>query len=245
MKNIILIALVSLVLFGVSAGLSVWLTMNAAKSSDTGHGDEKKEKKKAAADDHGDAKDSKESKDKSNDHGDPHKADAKPVETKPANGKEADRAEYRRLQVDVVAADMSGQMQDYDTLLKRVNAEMKVLLKEQQDLEARAAEVKQIEDRTAKTAADIKKGQLEMDETERANIARIAALADQMPAEATAGLLQQLADSGKTDTAVKVLAGMKERAAAKVLTAFTDPTVPPLLIERMQKLKRTPPAGTQ
>jgi len=39
-----------------------------------------------------------------------------------------------------------------------------------------------------------------------------------------------------------VLAGMKERTAAKVLAAFTDPTIPPLLVERVQKLKR--PQGT-
>ncbi|MCU0703613.1 MAG: hypothetical protein MUF18_06515 [Fimbriiglobus sp.] len=238
MKNILFIALVSLVLFGVSAGLSMWLQMNSAKSADTAHADDKKKK---GADDHGDHKDTKDTKDKS--HGDDHKADAKekekPAEPKAA-AKDADRVEYRRLQMEVVAADMSGQMQEYDKLLKRVGAEMKLLEAQQNQIDTKVAEIKQVEDRTAKTAADIKKGQLEMEDAERANLARIAAFADQMPAETTAGIIQQLTDSGKTDTAVKVLAGMKERTAAKVIAAITDPTVPPLLFERMQKLKQSP-----
>lgn len=240
MKNIIVIALASLVLFGISAGLSVWLSMNGAKPTDSAHGDEKKEKKKSGDSAHGDEK---ESKDKASEHGDPHKVEAKPTETKQPNGKDADRVEYRRLQLDVVAADLSGQMQDYDTLVKKVSAEMKVLLKEQEQLDAKAAEVKQIEDRTAKTAADIKKGQLDMEEDQRANLLRIAGLFDQMPPESAAGMLTQWADSGKTDTAVKVLSLMKPTKATKVLTSFTDPTVPQLLLDRMEKLKR-PPVGT-
>ena len=237
MKNILVIGLVSLVLFGVSAGLSVWLQTNT-KSADSGHDD--KDKKKKPADDHGEGKDTA----KGNDHADPHKADPKekPGEAKPAaDPKEADRAEYRRLQMQVVAADVNGQMQEYDRLLKKVGTEMKQLLARQEQLDAKAAEVKQAEDRTAKTAADLKK--MEGDPDERASIARIAALADNMPAETTAGIIQQLADDGKTDTAVKVLAAMKERTAAKVLAAITDQTIPPVLIEKMRLLKKPPPAA--
>ena len=237
MKNILVIGLVSLVLFGISAGLSVWLQMNAAKSSDTAHADEK-DKKKKPADDHGDGKG------KTDDHADPHKADPKdkPTETKPAAaGKDADRVEYRRLQMEVVAADLNGQMQEYDRLLKQIGVEMKALLAQQEQLDAKAAEIKQAEDRSTKAAADVKKGLLEVEDSERANIARIAALADNMPPETTAGILQQLVDSGKIDTAVKVLASMKERTAAKVLAAVTDPSVPPLIVERLKTLKRNTP----
>jgi flagellar motility protein MotE (MotC chaperone) len=234
MKNILLIGLASLVLFGISAGLSVWLQMNAAKTADTAHGDDKDKKKKA--DDHGDGKPTA----KDDGHGE---AKDKPADPK-AGAKDADRVEYRRLQMEVVAADLNGQMQDYDKLLKQIGAEMKGLLAQQDQLDAKAAEIRQAEDRSTKAAADVKKGLLEVEDSERANIARIAALADNMPPETTAGILQQLVDGGKIDTAVKVLASMKERTAAKVLAAVTDPSVPPLIVERLKTLKRNTPAAT-
>lgn len=240
MKNIILIGLASLALFGVAAGLSVWLQMNTAKSADTAHGDEK-DKKKKPADEHGGGHSDAKPTDK--EHADPHKADPKekPSEAKPAAvvNKDADRVEYRRLQMEVVASDLNGQMQEYDRLLKLVGAEMKLQSALQ---DAKPEEPKKADAPPTKVGTEVRKPAADADEA--ANIARIAALADQMPAEATAGIIQQLADSGKTDTAVKVLVGMKDRTAAKVLAAITDPTIPPLLVERMQTMKRTAPANT-
>jgi flagellar motility protein MotE (MotC chaperone) len=245
MKNIILIGLASLVLFGVAAGLSVWLQMNAAKSADAGHGDEKDSKKKKAGDDHGSGGGHADAKPTDKEHADPHKAEAKPAEAKPpaAVNKDADRVEYRRLQMEVVASDLGGQMQEYDRLLKLVGAELKLQAALQPQPDAKPEEPKKVDAAPTKVGTEVKKP-TEADETEKANIARIAALADQMPADTMAGIIQQLADSGKTDTAVKVLLGMKDRTAAKVLAAITDPTIPPLLVERMQTMKRTAPAIT-
>ncbi len=226
MKNILVVALVSIVLFGVAAGLSVWLQVNAAKPADTAHGDDKKKK---PADGHGDGKSTEKG------HDDPHKADAKPTDAK-AVSRDADRVEYRRLQMEVAAADVSGQMQDYDKLLKRVTAEMKVLLAQQDQIDAKLVEVKQAEDRTARAADDIKKGQGQAEDTAKANLTRIAGLMDQMPPEAAAAILQEWADGGKTDMAVRVIVAMKGTKAPKVLTAFTDPTTTPLLFARMAEL---------
>lgn len=223
MKNIIVIGLVSLVLFGVSAGLSVWLQSNA-KPADSGH-EEKKNKQF-----------NNESKDTGKDHLDTTKE--KQAETKPPTSKEIERAEYRRLQMEVVAADLNGQMQDYDKLLKKVGAEMKQLLLKQDELDAKAAEVQKEADRISKTNPDPKKAEADTDE--RANIARMASLADQMTPTAAAQVIQQLADSGKTDTAVKMLAQMKERTAAKAIDAITDPTLPPVLFEKWRTLKKPP-----
>lgn len=236
MKNIIVIGLVSLVLFGVSAGLSVWLQSNG-KPADTAHED--KDKKKKAGDDHGEGK---EGKDKGGDHGEPKATGKEPhAEVKLPNSKEIERAEYRRLQMEVVAADLNGQMQDYDKLLKKVAAEMKDLLARQDQLDAKAIEVKQEADRTAKTMLELKKSMGEGTEDEQVNIARMAALADQMTPANAAQLIQQLADSGKTDTAVKIVAQMKERTAAKALDAITDPTLPPVLFEKLRTLKKPAP----
>ena len=231
MKNLLVIALVSIVLFGVAAGLTVWLQVNGAKAADSAHADDKKKK---PADDHGDKKDA----DKG--HDDPHKAEAKPTDPKAA-GKDADRVEYRRLQMEVAAADMSGQMQDYDKLLKKMAVEMKVLAAEQNQIDAKLVEVKQAEDRTAKSADEIKKGQSQAEDTEKANLTRMAGLFDQMPPEEAAGLIQAWADGGKTDTAVRVIALMKATKASKVLTAVTDRSVKEAIFDRMKTLKLTVP----
>lgn len=226
MKNLVVIALVSIVLFGVAAGLTVWLQVNG-KPADTAHADDKKKK---PADDHGDKKEA----DKG--HDDPHKGEAKPTDPK-----DADRVEYRRLQMEVAAADLSGQMKDYDALLKRLAVEMKVLAAEQNQVDAKLVEVKQAEDRTAKAADDIKKGLLQAGDTERDNLTRIAGLFDQMPPDDAAGLIQAWADGGKTDTAVRVIALMKPTKATKVLTAVTDRGVKEALFDRMKTLKLTLP----
>ncbi len=231
MKNLLVIALVSIVLFGVAAGLTVWLQVNGAKSADTAHADDKKKK---PADGHGDSKPTDKGHDDS-------KGEAKPTDPKAA-GKDADRVEYRRLQMEVAAADLGGQMKEYDTLLKRVTVEMKVLLAEQAQIDAKSVEVKQAEDRKAKTAADdIKKGQSQAEDAERDNLTRIAGLFDQMPPEDAAGQIQAWADGGKTDTAVRVIALMKPTKATKMLTAVTDRTAKEAIFDRMKTLKLTLP----
>ncbi len=234
MKNLLVIALVSIVLFGVAAGLTVWLQTNQTKPTEAAHDD----KKKKPADDHGDGKSTEKG------HDDPHKGETKPTDPK-ATGADADRVEYRRLQMEVAAADLSGQMQDYDKVVKRAAAEMKVLLAQQDQLDAKLTEVKQVEDRTAKTAADIKKGQGQgqSEDAAKANHTRIAGLLEQMPPEAAAGFVQQWTDSGKTDTAVKVIALMKPTKAVKVLTALTDPTASQAVLDRMESLNLTPPGA--
>lgn len=228
MKNLLVIALVSIVLFGVAAGLTVWLQTNQAKPTDAAHDD----KKKKPADDHGESKSTEKGHDS---HG-----ETKPPDPKAA-GKDADRVEYRRLQLEVAAADMSGQMQDYDKVVKRAAAEMKVLLAEQDKIDAKLTEVKQTEDRTAKIAADMQKGQGQSEDTAKANLARIAGLLEQMPPEEAAKVMQQWTDSGKTDTAVRVIALMKPTKATKVMTAFTDPTASQAIFDRMQALNLTVP----
>jgi hypothetical protein len=241
MKNIILIGLVSLVLFGVSAGLSVWLQSNAAKSPDSAHADEKKKK---STDDHGSGGHG-DAKATDKDHPDPHKADDKAKPTEPKSvvaSKDADRVEYRRLQMEVVATDMGGQMQDYDKLLKRVAAEMKLMAAEKAEIDAKLGEIKQAEDRTAKAAADAnKKGPPAGGSGE--NLTVVAGLFDQMSPEEAAAMIQTWADGGKTDTAARVLTMMKPTKASKVLTAITDTTAKEAILDRINTLK--PPGGTQ
>ncbi len=232
MKNILVVALASIVLFGVAAGLTVWLQMNGTKSADSGHGDDKKKK---SADDHGEKKEGDKGHADKGHADDSHKPETKPTAAKDPS-RESDLAEYRRLQVTVAAADLSGQMQDYDKLLKRVSVEMKVLAAEQQQIDEKLAEVKQVEASTAKSAADIKKKQADAEAAEEDNLLRIAGLFDLMQPEEAAAQVQAWADSGQTDTAVKVIGKMKPAKATKVMSAVTDKSAKEAIYARMKSM---------
>ena len=55
-----------------------------------------------------------------------------------------------------------------------------------------------------------------------------------------AKILQQMADTGKMDTAVKVLAAMKPAKASKVLSEMPDSSLAAQLLEKMKSLKPAP-----
>jgi flagellar motility protein MotE (MotC chaperone) len=238
-KNIIIIGGISLVLFSVSAALSVWL--QSTKQTAATHEDEKDYKKKKSEDsDHATDKDhKKESTDlgHSNSKSSDTSHDLKPLVTGP---KESDhRAELRRLQMEVVLQDMRLYGDEFLKLSQQVNTEMKSAMTEAvMANDARAAELSKAEQANAKVAADLKKSRVEMDTAEKMNTAKIATVTDQMPADKTAEVIQQLADKGQLDTAVKILSSMKERTAARVIAELKDPSLAPQLFERMRLLKQ-------
>jgi flagellar motility protein MotE (MotC chaperone) len=92
-----------------------------------------------------------------------------------------------------------------------------------------------------KNLDEIKKRQTEIDSGEKKNLDKLATIYDSMPAENAAKILQQMADSGKLDTAVKVLAQMKERQASKVLAEMQDASLAAQLVEKMRAIKRPAP----
>lgn len=85
----------------------------------------------------------------------------------------------------------------------------------------------------------------EMTGNERDNLKKMASVYDNMAAESAAKIIQHMADSGTMDTAVKLLAVMKERQAAKVLAEMSDPSLAAQLSERLKDLKHPPTAAKQ
>ena len=129
----------------------------------------------------------------------------------------------RQKQMELIRQDIRGERSAIDELRKQVNDEMKAA-----DETLRAAEQKQVEleQKRQNMAGEVKDMQsqlIEMDKAESANVQKIAEKIDLMQPDAAAKLIQQLADTGKMDTAVKMLADMKDRQAAKILSEMTDP----------------------
>ena len=89
--------------------------------------------------------------------------------------------------------------------------------------------VKELEDRL-----------LKVEEVENGNVQKMAEMINSMESGSAAKILQQLADTGKMDTAVKLLRMMKDRQAAKVLAEMSDPALAAQLLARMQEVKPIP-----
>jgi flagellar motility protein MotE (MotC chaperone) len=227
MKFFVQLGLAALVLFSLSAAMSVWLYQSTKPTEDTGG--EKAAKKKER---------------------DPERPDKEPTEAKtPAKTEPPSdrtdsalaalrdrevRLERRAAQMDIILRDLQAQRDAVDALLKQVAIELKAAAARNSELEAKAS--------------DLEKQKVDLTAAERKNIERIASMYDSMAPESAAPILRQMADSGRLDTAVKVLSQMKERQAARVLAELGDPALAAQLIDRMRVLKAqnttaTVPAG--
>ena len=79
---------------------------------------------------------------------------------------------------------------------------------------------------------------IDIAQSEDKNLLKMAAVYDAMPPENAAKIMQQLADTGKMETAVKLLSQMKETKAAKVLAEMSDPALAAQMTEKVRGVKR-------
>ncbi len=232
MKFFVQLGLAALLLFSVSAALSVWLYQSSrpTEKSDSGEKAGKKPEKDA------DRSDKR-----------PERPEKEPVERKSASKSEGGasdriepgalsavrdreaRVERRAAQIDIILRDLQVERDSVEALIKQVALELKMATVRNTELESKAT--------------DLEKRKVELDVSERKNIERIAGMYDSMAPESAAPILRQMADSGRMDTAVKILAQMKERQAARVLAELGDPALAAQLLDRLRGFKaQTAPA---
>lgn len=238
MKNLVIIALTSMLLFSVSAGLSVWLKQSkdeatqaeAKKETDK---EKDKEKKAEPKDDHGKPADKEAAKPKADDHGtaakkaDDHGTAAKKSD-EPTGG--VDKVERLKQQLEIVQHDMKLQTEALNKLTKEVLAESKATKTQADDAENRATTLKKEKEAaekvaataTEKAAADAKKVSTQAPAFDPASVEKMATMMEKMDADEAAKSLQSFADKGNLDAAVRVLNRMRDAKAAAVLTAVKD-----------------------
>lgn len=227
MKYALQIGLLAAMLFSVSAGLSIWLNRSPTDTAHTQTGEEKAAKKATG----------KEAERPEKDPAEP-KTPPRPEPT-PGAGSDAAaaaavrdreaRLEKRAAQIDLILRDLQAAREAHDALLRQVTAELKQAAGRVNEVEAKAA--------------DLEKKKVDLDAAEKKNLERMAGLYDAMAPETAGPILKQMADSGRMDTAVKVLALMKERQAARVLEALGDTMLAAQLLDRMRGLKATTGLG--
>lgn len=242
MKNFLILGVLAVVLFSISAALSLWLnqskqTVAEAEKAKTDkadkHGDEK-------GDDKHDKTEKKPPTKKGDDKHDTkepgHKTETAPPGPEIGPKMIADnyaqqvRLERRAVQLELIMRDLQSQREAFEALLRQVTTELKTAT-------AKAGELDNI-------AAELKKKEIDIATGERKNIEKMAAIYDQMSPESAAPILKQMADSGRLELAAKILAQMKGGKTARVLAELADPTLAAQLIDTMRRLNSGTPATT-
>jgi len=226
MKYFMQLALVALLLFSVSAALSLWLNQSKQPVAEKEAADKPAKKGGKDADASEKPKDGKTPK-----YDTPGLTDVSPGGAMSAVRDREDRLERRQAQMDLILRDLQAEREAVDALQRTLTTETKAAA-------IRATEVE------AKAVTPPKTLLIEPDPAgEKKNIDQLARLYDAMAPESAAPILKQMADSGRMDTAVRILAQMRDRQAAQVLAAFADPSLAAQLTDRVRALRRLPATG--
>lgn len=222
MKNFLILGLLALLLFSISAAASLWLNQskNAAAEKEK---DKDKEKAKE--------------KDKDGEKAGAKVAKESPPAPKPdAPGPGPDSAALIRAQ----EAQMSRRAQQFEMVIRDLQTQREA---SEASLRLVMAELKNVSAETSKLdllANSLKAQQLQIDQGEVKNIEKLATMYDAMAPESAAPLLKEMAEKGRLDTAAKIVLKMKERNVARVLESMNDPALAFQILDRVRTLR--PPA---
>ena len=225
MKNLFILALTSLLLFSVAAGLSVWLQQSKTTTEATKDKDD--EKKKSAKEKPEPVEKDKPTKEKT---------DA-PQSATPSERETASASQKQQARSMLILADMRSEREAFEALTKRYAAETRAVLAEA-DEEVRLAELK-----NSQKPNDPPKKPLVpfVDPGEQKNIDKLAAMYDAMAPDAAAKLATEMSNNGSLETAVQILAKMKDTKLAKVLEAMPDQALAAQIVEKIKKLRKAIP----
>lgn len=219
MKNFLILGVLALTLFSVSAALSLWL--NQSKQPVETEKDKGKDDKVAAKTPKG---------------GDP-KEEPKPpgkIEPPPKGtetglkdaAKLQDQAARRAEQIEVVMRDLQTQREANETLVRRVSEELK---RATDDVTKTAA---------AQAAADAAKPKLpEPQLLDPKDLAKLAAVIDAMEPAPGAAFVKEMVERGRLEVAARILLQMKAGKASALLAELKDPTLGDQIFEKMTKLR--------
>ncbi len=252
MKSIIITCVAAGLLFALSAALSLYLTSTGKPEADPATGKQdsaRKADKKGKKPDGEERVEGKKDTPHTAGHGDP--PSPKPTDDpagllKRLNQRASDlqrreeevQRQEQRLQL--VMDDIQVERSVMDSIRARLSEELKRLDDKRGKIELDTRNLDEQKRAVQGLLAQLEKDKTAFGRDEAKNIGRMATISDSMPADKAARILEQLANSGQIDTAVKLLFEMKERRAAAVLAEVTDVVLAARLLDRLRGLKRPP-----
>ncbi len=165
-------------------------------------------------------------------------ADTLQVQQESLRGREKHIAD-REKQLELIHEEIKQDQKKLDAVRKDIEAEMQLVQEKLELLEKRAGDSKDDRLKADAQLEDIRRTTLEINSVETKNLKQMANIYDKMDPEAAAQNLQQMTEKGKLDTAVAILANMRDRQAANVLGEISkqDPSVAVELFDRMRDMK--------
>ena len=255
MRKIIVVGLLAATLFGVSAGGSYFLAKMQrekakAKTDETASADtpakEKDKDKEApprresAPTDLGGARPGLLARREGNPEADAtvqQAARLRERELDVARREDAFRARVKNL--DLIKQDILGGREDQDKLRREIAEEEKTAREALAEV-TRRMRVLEEKDRQSKADLDERMKKItEVDSLRSTNIRRVGGISDTMDPASAAGIILSMADTGGLDNAALLLANMKDRKAAEVLSQLPDRTLAAQLIEKMLTIKQS------
>ena len=144
----------------------------------------------------------------------------------------------RQQNLDLIFQDLRSERTTIDEQRKQVTTLLKAVEGKMADLDRKATDLESKRQETTKESKQLKKNIVEYQDQEKERIKQVASMYDTMEPANAAKILQTLTDSGSLDTAVKILASMRDRQAAKVLSELGDPLLAAQLVDKLRGLKK-------
>jgi flagellar motility protein MotE (MotC chaperone) len=251
MKKLLVIGVISLVLFALSATVSFFLQKSKTSQEPTG------EEPGMVAKEGGDGKEAPSGKDSA-----PRSTEPRVAVRPPFNPATADAAqlaselrgrlnkvlerekqlEDRKRDLRFIVEDIRTTKSEIDNLRKLLSNESKALEESMAGLDRQKSQLSQEQARTNASLQEMEGKRLKLLGEEENNIKKMAAMYNTMEPERAASLVQSLSDKGQMETAAKILALMQERRAASVLAelAGTKPgqDLATQLTDRIKSLRK-------
>lgn len=138
----------------------------------------------------------------------------------------------------LVFADIEGEQKEIDGLRELVRDELATANELIARIDEARSQLVSKRDEVQEEIDEIKQSQIEIDAQHEDNVKRLSEWMMSMEPEKAAEVLREMANDGKTDMAVRILANFEEREAAKVLSALDDAKLVQEFVEQFRNLKR-------
>jgi len=249
MRTVIILGVMAVVLFGLAAGASIFLS-NYLQDKD------KTEHKEAAA--HDTAKEPEkelppitrgsESAPRSRPGGAPETEQlvqelAKLRERQENVARREQQLTRRHRDLELIKEDIRSERDEIDRVRKELGDQIKGAADDVAAAERRTADLERKKQETEELIKEAKKGIYEADTVRAGGIKRVGGIFDTAEPSEVAAIFERMVESGDLMTAAQILANMKDRRAAAVLSQFQDKAMAAQLAEKMVGLKQQASSG--
>jgi flagellar motility protein MotE (MotC chaperone) len=144
------------------------------------------------------------------------------------------------MRVELLKKEIEGRKREVEGILQQTQQAVDVGQKLLNQLREQQQQLNSEKEQLQKQQEEFRKAKDTPNEDKQANLKSAAGWLQSMKSEDAAEALKELANDGKMDFALQLLANIEERNAAKILAAMKDPTLVADLTEAFRELKRPP-----